>query len=206
MRDLTLDNGVAARLFRISFSGELAYELAVPARHGAETIRRLCNGGGAVMATPYGLESLGVMRIEKGHIAGNELNGQTTAYDLGLGRMVSAKKDYVGAVLARRAALVDPARLRLVGVMPCDRQQRLIAGAHLVANGVPANSVHDEGFLSSVCYSPTLMRWIGLALLSRGPERHGERMRAVELLSGHAVEVRVVNPAFVDAQGTRLHG
>ena len=85
--------GIAARLFRISFSGEMAYELAVPARYGDAAIRAIMAAGEEFGITPYGTEALGVMRIEKGHVAGNEINGQTTARDLGLGRMMSTKKD-----------------------------------------------------------------------------------------------------------------
>ena len=90
-----------ARLFRISFSGELAYEIAVPARYGDALIRRIMEAGRDFGIAPYGTEALGVMRIEKGHVAGNEINGQTTARDLGLGRMMSSKKDYIGRVMAR---------------------------------------------------------------------------------------------------------
>ncbi|MGD9864547.1 MAG: sarcosine oxidase subunit alpha family protein, partial [Pseudodonghicola sp.] len=88
-RALTVCNGLRARLFRISFSGELAYEIAVPARYGNALMARLVELGEDLGATPYGTEALGVLRIEKGHAAGNELNGQTTAQMLGMGRMVS---------------------------------------------------------------------------------------------------------------------
>ena len=127
--------GVPARLFRISFSGELAYELAVPARYGDAAIRAIIAAGEAFGVTPYGLEALGVMRIEKGHVTANEINGTTTATDLGLGRMMSKKKDFIGCVLARRPGLVDPERPALVGVKPVDKSARLYAGAHFLASG-----------------------------------------------------------------------
>ena len=93
--------GVPARLFRISFSGELAYELAVPARYGDAAIRAIMAAGAAFGVVPYGTEALGVMRIEKGHVAGNELNGTTTAADLGLGpHDVDARRTIIGRVLA----------------------------------------------------------------------------------------------------------
>jgi len=95
-----LRDGTPARLFRISFSGELAYEVAVPARFGDATARALMKAGAPFGIAPYGLEALSVLRIEKGHAAGGELNGQTTANDLGLGRMMSTKKDFIGAVMA----------------------------------------------------------------------------------------------------------
>jgi sarcosine oxidase subunit alpha len=95
--NITICGGLRARLFRISFSGELAYEIAVPAIYGDAMIRRLMQAGEEFDAVPYGTEALGVMRIEKGHAAGNELNGTTTALNLGLGRMVSKAKDSIGS-------------------------------------------------------------------------------------------------------------
>ncbi len=102
--------GRPARLFRVSFSGELAYELAVPARHGDETVRAIMAAGEDLGIVPYGMETLGSMRIEKGHVTGAELNGTTTAQDLGFGRMMSAQKDYIGRVLAARPGLSAPDR------------------------------------------------------------------------------------------------
>jgi len=199
-------DGVPARLFRLSFSGERGYELAVPAQHGDRAIRRIAEAGRPFGLLPYGTEALGVMRIEKGHVAGAELNGQTTAYDLGFERMMSRRKDYVGRVMAARAALVDPNRMRLVGLRPCDRRTRITAGSHLLPLGVPAVADHDQGHVTSAAWSPTLDHPIALALLRAGPERWGERIRAVDLLRGSDVEVEVCNPVFVDPEGTRLHG
>ena len=199
-----LVDGTAARLFRISFSGELAYELAVPARAGDRTVRALMAAGARFGVTPYGLEALGAMRIEKGHVAGNELNGQTTAHDLGLGRMLSTKKDFIGAVMARRSGLADPSRPRLVGFAPVDRTQRLAAGAHFVATGAAQKAANDEGFMTSAAFSPALGHWIGLGLLVGGPERIGTRVLAVDPLRERSTEVEIRDPVFVDAQGERL--
>ena len=101
--DVVLRNGEPARLFRISFSGELAYEIAVPGHRGDALIRTLHDAGQDLGVVPYGLEALNVLRVEKGHVVGSELNGQTTAHDLGFGRMLSTQKDFIGAVLGRRA-------------------------------------------------------------------------------------------------------
>jgi glycine cleavage system aminomethyltransferase T len=107
--------GLDALLFRLSFSGELAYELAVPARYGDAVIRAVMTAGEAFGIAPYGTEALGVMRIEKGHISTNEINGQTTAHDLGAARMVSSRKDFIGRVMAeRRSAIAGPANFRRV--------------------------------------------------------------------------------------------
>ena len=156
--------------------------------------------------TPYGIEALGVMRIEKGHVAGNELNGTTTAADLGLGRMMSMKKDFIGRILAARSGLTDPARPALVGVKPVDRNARLYAGAHFLSPGEAASPKNDQGYLTSVAFSPALGHWIGLGLLSRGPQRHGERIRAYDPLRGGDLELEVGSPVHFDPAGSRLQG
>ena len=203
--ELPLD-GVPARLFRLSFSGELAYELAVPANYGDAALRALMEAGRTMDVTPYGSEALGVMRIEKGHVGGNELSGQTTAGDLGLGRMMSAKKDYIGRVMAARPGLTDPDRPTMVGFQPVEPTARLRGGAHFLPLGAPAKAEHDQGYMTSVAYSPTCGSWIGLGLLQRGPQRIGERVRAYDALRGEDTEVEVCNPVFVDPDGSRLHG
>ena len=204
--ELTVCGGIEARLFRISFSGELAYELAVPADHGDALARRLMEVGAPFGITPYGTEALGVLRIEKGHPAGNELNGQTTAADLGLGRMMSRRKDFIGRAMSARPGLIDPARPVLVGFRPVDRAARLRAGAHLLPRTAPATPANDQGYMTSVCFSPALGHWIGLGLLSRGPERMGEIIRAHDPVRGGDLEVEVVPAVFVDPEGARLHG
>jgi sarcosine oxidase subunit alpha len=205
-RVVTVAGGVPARLFRISFSGELGYELAVPARYGDALIRLVMEAGAAHGITPYGTEALGVMRIEKGHVAGNELNGTTTARDLGLGRMMSARKDYIGRVMAGRPAFTAPERWRLVGLRPVARAARLRAGAHFIPVGAEAVAANDQGYMTSVAFSPVLGHWIGLGLLNRGHERHGERLRAYDPVRNGDVEVEVVDPVFYDQDGERLHG
>ena len=197
-------NDVPARLFRISFSGELGFELAVPARYGDSAIRAIISAGAEWGVVPYGTEALGVMRIEKGHVAGNELNGTTTAADLGLGRMLSNKKDYIGRVLGAREGLTDANRPTLVGVKPLDPKARLYAGAHLLSLSAKPSLTTDQGYLTSVAFSPALGTWIGLGLLTRGPQRHGERIRVYDALRRSDVEVEVVSPVFIDPDGIRL--
>jgi heterotetrameric sarcosine oxidase alpha subunit len=192
------------RLFRISFSGELAYEIAVAAGYGGALAGMLADAGREFGATPYGTEALSVMRIEKGHVAGNELNGQTVALDLGLGRMMSTKKDFVGRLMAARPALVDPQRPSLVGLKPVEPNDRLRAGAHFIARGVSPAPETDEGYMTSTAFSPTLGHWIGLGLLARGGLRIGERIRAYDPVRSGDIEVEVVPPVFVDPEGVRL--
>ena len=201
---LSVCGGVPARLFRISFSGELAYEIAVPTRYGDALMRALMAAGEDLGVIPYGTEALGVMRVEKGHAAGNELNGQTTAQDLGLGRMVSRNKDSIGRVLSERPDLNREDGLCLVGFRPVDRTRKLTAGAHFIARGREANTENDEGWMSSVAYSPGLGHAIGLGFIARGGERHGEIVRAVNPLQNEEIDVEIVSPHFVDPEGERL--
>jgi len=203
---ISVSGGTPARLFRISFSGELAYEIAVPTRYGDRLIRVMMDAGKEFNAIPYGTEALGVMRIEKGHAAGNELNGQTTARDLGMGRLVSKKKDCIGNTLSERPDLNREDGLNLVGFTPVDTEQSLSAGAHFVAQGVEANTHTDEGWMTSVAWSPTLGHSIGLGFIKRGQDRLGEIVRAVDPLRNRETAVKVVSPHFVDPDGVRLRG
>lgn len=205
-RAVTVGGGLPARLFRISFSGELAYELSVPADQGDAMMRALMAAGEPHDITPYGAEALGVMRIEKGHVAGNELSGQTTARDLGLSKMASSKKDYVGRLMAKRAALVEAERPIFVGFRPVNRSERLRAGAHFIGIGKTATMENDEGYMTSVAYSPHLKHWMGLGLLKNGQVRIGERVRAVDPVRNGDIEVEICNPVFLDPEGARLHG
>ena len=201
---VTVAGGIPGRLFRLSFSGELAYEISVPARFGDGLIRAIMEAGRAHGIEAYGTEALGVMRVEKGHPAGNELNGQTSAHDLGFGKLLSTKKDFIGRFLAGRPALTDPDRPTLVGVRPADRGERIRAGAHFVAVDAVANAANDQGFVSSVAYSPSLGHWLGLGFLTRGPERHGEIVRAYDPLRSEEIMVEICPPCFIDPAGERL--
>ena len=196
--------GTRARLFRISFSGELAYEIAVPTRYGDALIRALVEAGKEFDAVVYGTETLGVMRIEKGHVAGNELNGQSTALNMGLGKMVSRKKDAIGVALSQREGLVKDDGLRLVGVKPVDPTKAMQAGSHFLKTGAEATAANDDGWLTSLVYSPHMGHYIALGYLKNGSNRMGEKMRVVNLLNKTEVEVEIVSPHFIDPEGSRL--
>jgi len=202
--EVSVCGGTPARLFRISFSGELAYELAVPTRYGDALIRELMEAGKEFDVTPYGVEALGVMRIEKGHAAGNELNGQTTALNLGLGKMVSKKKDSIGSTLSEREEMNLDDAVKLVGFKPVDKESTLIAGAHFVSAGDEPIMDNDQGWMSSVAYSPILETSIGLGFIKRGDQRIGEIVTAFDAIRGSTQEVEIVSPHFVDPQGERL--
>ena len=202
--DITVCGGLRGRLFRISFSGELAYEIAVPTRYGDALIRRLVEAGQEFDAVVYGTEALGVMRIEKGHAAGNELNGTTTALNLGMGRMVSTKKDSIGATLSTRDGMNDPDALKLVGLRPVDHTKPVPAGSHIVTKGDPVDAAHDQGYVTSACYSPNLGHHIALAFVKSGDTRLGEVVRLVSPLTGVDHDVEIVSAHFIDPEGDRL--
>ena len=195
--------GIAGRLFRISFSGEHAYEIAVPARHGAGLWRLLLAYAEGLGGGPYGMEALNVLRIEKGFATHAELHGRTTAFDLGMQKMLSPKKDFIGKAAASRPGLLDPGRERLVGLRPVARDGRLLAGAHLFAPGAKAVRTNDQGYLTSACHSPTLGHDIGLGFVAAGPDRIGERLRMVDHLRDVATEVEICPPVFLDPDGAR---
>ncbi len=203
-RAVEICGGGKARLFRLSFSGELAYEIAVPARFGDTLAAALMAAGEEFAIVPYGTEALGVMRIEKGHPAGNELNGQTSAHDLGLGRLLSKKKDFVGRAMAARPALTDPARPSLVGLKPMDKAVRLRAGSHLLPVGAAAVAANDQGHVTSAAFSPTLGHWIALGLLANGPARIGEQIRVYDPVRDGDLVAEIVSPVFYDPDGERL--
>lgn len=204
-REISVLNGVPARLFRISFSGEHAYELSVPADYGNGVARVLMQAGEEFGITPYGIEALSIMRVEKGHIAGGELNGTTTAADLGLGRMMSTKKDYIGRVMAGREGLVARDREQVVGIRPVNSQDRLLAGSRLLVAGATRSLENDQGYITSAAYSPMLKRWIGLALLKRGRERHGEIVRVFDGLRNVYVDAQICEPMHYDRENEKLH-
>ena len=201
--NITVCGGLPARLFRISFSGELAYEIAVPARYGDAMIRALMTAGEPYDITPYGTEALGVMRIEKGHVTGNELNGTITARNLGMEKMVSKKKDSIGAILSGREALVAEDGLCLVGLQALNGTD-VTAGSHLFAVGTPVDAKHDQGYVTSAAYSPHLEASIGLGFITNGAARHGEIVRAMNPLQGRSAELKIVSPHFIDPEGDRL--
>ena len=200
----TTIRGVRSRIFRISFSGELAYEVNVPAGYGEALWELLMAAGAEFDIVPYGMEALSVLRIEKGHVAGPELDGRTTARDLGLGRMLSTRKAFIGQTLMARPGLADPQRPALVGLQPVESGARLRGGGHLVEDPQLLSGENSLGHVTSVANSPTLGHWIALALVAGGSARIGQRLYAVYPLKDETVAVDVVHPVFVDPEGARV--
>ena len=205
-REITVCNGIQARLFRISFSGELAYELAIPTRYGDGLIRQLMEAGKEFDVTPYGTEALGVMRIEKGHAAGNELNGQTTALNLGLEKMINQNKDCIGKILAQRPEMNKEDEMRLVGFRPKNKGDKLVAGAHFLDKGAKEIIENDLGWMSSVCFSPILDDYIGLGFIKNGNQRMGDIVHAYDKMRHNSLDVKICSPHFVDPEGDRVRG
>ncbi len=205
-KPVALKGGLKARLFRISFSGELAYELAVPAGFGEAVADQVMEAGQAHGISAYGVEALNVMRIEKGHVTHNELDGRTTPDDVGLGRMMSAQKaDFIGKRLSTRFGLTAADRLQLVGLKPVDSAREIRAGAHLLKEGAKPSTANDQGHVSSACFSPVLGHSIALAFLKSGRERMGERIVVWDGLRGDEIFAEVCSPVFVDSDNKKLH-
>ncbi len=196
--------GVAVLIARLSFSGELAYEVYCGAHHGEAVWKRIMQAGEAFGIIPYGIEALGALRIEKGHVAGPELDGRTTAADLGLEGMVSRSKHYIGSAMLDREGLSDPKRLKLVALVSSDGD-RIRAGAHLIAPEDKSKPPRSLGHITSVTYSPVLEAYIALGLLEDGRNRIGQKLIASYPLKNIDVAVEVISPHFYDPDGSRMH-
>ncbi|MGH8134475.1 MAG: glycine cleavage T C-terminal barrel domain-containing protein, partial [Steroidobacteraceae bacterium] len=193
--------GVPGRVFRISFSGELAYELAVPASHALTAWLAVLKAGEPFGITPYGLDALNTLRIEKGHVTTAELNGNTSAADLGFERLLKKRGDFIGGTLATRPALTAPDRLQLVGVRPVDRAGRLRNGTQLVASEARNTSL---GYVTSCTPSVELEGWVGLALLAGGRQRVGERLIGSSPIHDEVSEIQIVSPHMLDPENLRV--
>ncbi len=203
VREVALD-GIALRVLRLSFSGELAYELYVPANHGIALWEHLLDRGAPLGIKPYGLEALASLRIEKGHVAGLELDHRNTLDDLGLGKLAAHDKSYVGRALRARPALQAEDRWSLVGIECLDAGARLRGGSILFAAG-DAIAGHGRGYVTSVTFSTVLGRTIALGLYQGGLRHRGEEIVCAFPLKDETVRARIVSPVFVDPEGTRLH-
>ncbi|KIC47971.1 sarcosine oxidase subunit alpha family protein [Tateyamaria sp. ANG-S1] len=198
--------GVKGRLFRISFSGEHAYELAVPSRYGDSLFRLLVARAESLGGGAYGMEALNVLRIEKGFITHSEIDGRVTAQDIGMARMLSKKKDFIGATMAQRPGLTEAGRAQLVGLKPVGPVKQLTAGAHIYADGQEPVAEHDQGYVTSVGFSPTLGHFIGLGFVTDGLSRHGDVLNMVDHVRGIQTRVELCDPVFLDPKGERTRG
>ncbi|WP_299785245.1 sarcosine oxidase subunit alpha family protein [uncultured Marivita sp.] len=196
--------GFPVRVYRISFSGELSYEIAVPANLGRAFWDKLLEAGAEWDITPYGTEALHIMRAEKGFIMiGDETDGTVIPQDLGLDWAISKKKDdYIGKRAQARSHMTDPKRWKLVGLETLDGST-LMDGAYAVAEGTNENGqTNTQGRVTSTYHSPTLNKGIAMGLVLNGPDRMGE---VIEFTNGgdDRVKARIVNPVFFDPEGEK---
>ncbi|MCV2446617.1 sarcosine oxidase subunit alpha family protein [Paracoccus sp. DMF] len=199
--------GIPARVFRISFSGELSFEVAVPANRGLELWEKLHEAGRDLDVTPYGTEAMHVMRAEKGFIMiGDETDGTVIPQDLGLGWAISKKKtDYIGKRAQERSHMTDPRRWKLVGLESLDGRV-LPDGALAVAEGVNPNGQRKtQGRVTSTYMSPTLSKPIAMGIVLNGPDRMGEVLE-FPVAGQETYKARIVDPVFYDKEGSRANG
>jgi sarcosine oxidase subunit alpha len=203
LRESALAGGVPLRVLRASFSGELGYEINLPADHAATLFARLWDRADEMQGVLYGIEALQVMRTEKGYLhVGADTDGTTLPGDVGFGRGIERKAaNFVGRRSLLRPAAQDPDRLQLVGLVPVDGRTLLAVGAQIASRRAPAPI---EGRVTSSVMSPELECPVALALLAGGARRIGEEVRVHHL--GAMTTARVVRPPFVDPEGKRVHG
>jgi len=200
--------GVKARVMRISFSGELAYEVNVPANMGRAVWEALMAAGEEFDITPYGTETMHVLRAEKGYIiVGQDTDGSVTPYDLGMGGLVAKSKDFLGKRSLARADTAKAGRKQLVGLLTDEPRTVLPEGGQIVADGVGLSSNPDGttpmlGHVTSSYYSPILQRSIALAVVKGGLDRMGERV-AIPLADGRRIAATIANTVFYDKEGAR---
>ena len=196
--------GFKVRAYRISFSGELSYEIAVAANEGRAFWDMLMEAGQAFGVMPYGTEALHIMRAEKGFIMiGDETDGTIIPQDLGLHWAISKKKDdFLGKRAQERSHMTDPGRWKLVGLETLDGSV-IPDGAYAVADGTNANGQKNtQGRVTSTYHSPTLGRGIAMGLVLNGPDRMGEVINFPNL-DGSPRGARIVDPVFYDKEGEK---
>ena len=194
---------IPLKVIRLSFSGELAFEVYVSAAHGVALWNRVLTCAASLDIRPYGLEALASLRIEKGYIAGLELDHRNTLDDLGLARMAGKHKSFVGCQLRQRPVLQSPERWSLVGIESLEPDKTLRGGSILFAASDSIRG-HGRGYISSVTWSTQLEKYIGLGLYQGGRKHEGEEIVCAYPLKAERLRARIVAPVFIDPQGARL--
>ncbi len=194
--------GIETRVQRVSFTGEMSFEISVPAENGTAVMQALMDAGGNRIA-PVGIEALIKLRTEKGYLeVGGDTDGMTNALDVGFGGIVAKKQtDFVGKRSLLRAEDLRKDRRQFVGVEPLNKNEDLQSGAHFVTS--KDNDRRSQGVVTSACFSPTLNKAIGLGLLEGGFERKGEVLTVFD--QGRTFEVRITDPSFYDSSGEKVH-
>lgn len=208
-RETTLANGIPARICRISFSGELAFEINVDTFYGLTVWEAVAEAGAEFDITPYGTEVMHVLRAEKGFIiVGQDTDGTVMPADAGMEWIVSKVKDFIGKRSYSRVDTAREDRKHLVGVLPVDGTTRLAEGAQLITSGTPvtpeAGPVPMIGHVTSSYISPSLDRPFGLAMVENGRNREGEIVQSP--LGDTLIDVEITSPVFYDPEGNRRDG
>ncbi len=200
--------GVSARVMRISFSGELAYEINVSANHGRQVWEAVVETGKAFDITPYGTETMHVLRAEKGYIiVGQDTDGSMTPMDLGMSWTVAKHKDFIGKRSLSRSDTVREDRKQLVGLLTENPQDVLPEGAQIVKAGETLDTEGPTpmlGHVTSSYFSPTLGRSIAMAAVKGGLQRMGEVVN-LPLADGRVLAATIASPVFLDPEGARQH-
>ncbi len=196
--------GVPARIFRISFSGELAYEINVESGYGVFMWEKIMEIGQEMNIEPYGTEALSTLRIEMGHVAGSEIDGRVIASDLSLEGMLSKKKDFIGKRSLNRTAFLNPEREKIVGVVPLDKKTMIPEGSHLVMDENADLPNPKLGHISASCWSVEYNNPFSLAILKDGNKKIGVKLYALSPLKNKSIPVEIVSSHYVDPKGKRV--
>ena len=196
--------GVPSRIFRISFSGELAYEINVKSDHGMFMWEKMMEVGKEFGNQPYGTEALSTLRIEMGHVAGPELDGRTIPSDVSLNGLVSKKKDFIGKNSLGREAFNIESRQKIVGLIPIDRKSSIPEGSHIVQDQNAKLPNPKLGHVSSSCWSVENNNPFSLAIMKDGKNMIGKKFFAVSPLKNKSIEVEVISSHYVDPEGKRV--
>ena len=196
--------GAPVRIIRMTFSGEMAYEVHCPADHGVHVWEALLAAGEPFDVMPYGTEALGVLRIEKGHVVPNELDGRTIPADFGFDRM-EKDEDFIGRRSLERFRASECRRKTFVGLVS-ENGKGIPRGGHLVWNPTAPRPMPMYGHVTSNCYSPTLERYIALALMDDGERWKGKSLYVASPLTASFVPVRITDNVFIDPENRRPRG
>ena len=196
--------GVNAKIFRISFSGELAYEVNVESDNGNYMWEKIIEIGKEFNIQPYGTEALSTLRIEMGHVAGSELDGRTIPYDNSLEGLVSKKKDFIGKRSLSKKAYVEPDRQKVVGVVPLDKKTSIPEGSYIVKDAKAKLPNPKLGHVSASCWSVEYDNPFSLAIIKDGKNMIGQKLFAMSPLKNKTIPVEIVSSHYVDPKGERV--
>ena len=199
-----LKGGIPCRIARISFSGELGFEVYTVSDYANSVMDLLWNSTKEFDGCLYGLEALGALRVEKGHVTGAELDGRVTIDDAGLGRMASIKKSYIGSSMRKRGVLGSEDREKLVGFFPVNKKETFDAGTLVCEE----NNINGFGIgrITSVTHSPELGHWIGIGFIKGGMERwENKKVIGSDPVRNKQMEIEVVSPHMIDPKGERMY-